>query len=71
MPEKVLDKAERVFGESVTRARGYIGLARIAQASGHDDGAMRRRATEELQRFLDDDELIDAMCCQEAKECHG
>lgn len=58
---KKIDEAELVFQKSVEEALGFIELAKMASDAGRDNSDMRQQAIRALQRFSDDDELIDAM----------
>lgn len=56
-----LEKADVVFDRSVREALGYIELARMQSEMGADNQAMLHAALVALQRFSNDDDLIDAM----------
>ncbi|KKL91877.1 hypothetical protein LCGC14_1890300 [marine sediment metagenome] len=55
------ERAEAVFQRSISEALGYIELAQHCHKRALDATAMRKAALRALQRFSDNDELIDAM----------
>lgn len=61
----MLQRADEVFRHSVREASGYLDLAGFAREAGRSDQAMRDAAIKALQRFSDDDDLIDAMRAEE------
>lgn len=58
---KDLDRANIVFEKSISESAGFIELAIEQQKNGCDTTALIQRAIEALQRFSNDDDLIDAM----------
>lgn len=63
-----LEEAETRLQSSVTKALGYLELIQIAQDSGGDTSKLRKAALEELQRFSDSDDAIDAMYDADMRE---
>lgn len=63
----IQERAEVVLEKSIEEAIGYIELAQKTQADGGDNTSMRTAAIKALQRFSDDDELVDAMCDAEVR----
>ena len=58
---RTIDKADVVFHKSVTEALGYVELAQEIKKTGGDTSSMTLAAIKALQRFSDNDELVDAM----------
>ena len=58
---KALEKAEIIFRKSVEEALGYIELAQMTEKQGGDTEILKKKAIEALQRFSDDDDLVDAL----------
>lgn len=63
----IQERAEVVLEKSFEEALGYLELARKTQVNGGDNTSMRKAAIKALERFSDDDELVDAMCDAEAR----
>lgn len=59
-----MDKAHlaaTIFMKSIDEAIGYLDLARMNRANGMDDSGMRKQAIKALQRFSDNDVLVDTL----------
>lgn len=55
------DKARAILYRSIDEAHGYLELAIEQEKAGCDSSKLKQAAIESLQRFSNDDDLIDAM----------
>ncbi len=55
------EQAEQLRQRSLREGIGFIELAQIAEANGRDSTLMRNRALEVLNRFIDNDDAIEAL----------
>ena len=55
-----IQRSKQVLHRSITEAKGYLELAKIAEACGRSSYVLQQRAMEAIQRWSRDTDLVDA-----------